>query len=70
MSGAAANTTNDVSSEVSLLRTIIFAVAHTATILADLVFVVPQSAVKSCEFAKLIAFMIILALWSRCCLRK
>jgi hypothetical protein len=64
MSGAAANTTDDVSSEVPLLRTIVFAVAHTAAILADLVFVIAEGTVESCKFAKLIAFMIVLTLWS------
>jgi hypothetical protein len=48
MSGAAANTTNDVSSEVPLFRTVVFAVTHTATILADLIFVVAEGTVKSC----------------------
>jgi hypothetical protein len=70
MSSAAANTTNDVSSEVPLLRTVVFAMTHTATILADLVFVIAEGTVKSCEFAKLISFMIVLAFWSRCSLRK
>jgi hypothetical protein len=65
MSGAAANTTNDVSSEVPLFRTVVFAVTHTATILADLVFVIAEGTVESREFAKLIAFMIILAFWGR-----
>jgi hypothetical protein len=66
MSGTAANTTNDVSSEVPLLRTVVFAVTHTATILADLVFVVTEGTVESGEFPKLIAFMIILTFWSGC----
>lgn len=65
MSGAAANTTNDVSSEVPLLRTIVFAMTHTATILADLIFVIAEGTVESREFTKLIAFMIILAFWGR-----
>jgi hypothetical protein len=64
MSGAAANTTNDVSSEVPLLRTVVFAVTHTAAILADLIFVVAERTVESCKFAKLISFMIVLAFWS------
>jgi len=65
MSGAAANTTNDVSSEVPLLRTVVFAMTHTPTILADLVFIIAEGTVKRCEFAKLISFMIILTFWSR-----
>jgi hypothetical protein len=48
MSGAAANTTNDVSSEVPLFRAVVFAVTHTAAILADLIFVVAEGTVKSC----------------------
>lgn len=65
MSGTAANTTNDVSSEVSLLRTVVFAVTDTTTILAYLIFVVTEGTIESSKLAELIAFMIILTFWSR-----
>jgi hypothetical protein len=40
MSSTAANTTNDVSSEIPLFRTIVFAMANTTAVLTDLVLVI------------------------------
>ena len=65
MSGAPADATDDVSSKVALLRALILPVTDVATILTDLVFVVSKGSVESSEFAKLIAFVIVLAFGSR-----
>lgn len=64
VSGAPADTTDDVSGKVALLRALILPVTDVATILTDLVLVVSKSSVKSSEFAKLIAFVIVLAFGS------
>ena len=70
MSGAAANTTNDVSSEVSLLWAVVFAVTDTATVLADLVFVITESTIECRQLAKLVALVVILALRCRSSLKQ
>ena len=46
MSGASANTTNDVSSKVTLFGAIIFAVTDATTVLTNLIFVVAKSTVQ------------------------
>jgi hypothetical protein len=61
VSGAPTDTTDDVSSKVALLGTLILPVTDVATILTHLVLIVSKSSVKSGEFAKLIAFVIVLA---------
>lgn len=61
MSGAPADTTDDVSSKVALLRALILPVTDVATILTHLVLVISKGSVESGEFAKLIAFVIVLA---------
>jgi hypothetical protein len=48
VSGAATHTANDVSSEVTLLRAVVFAVADASTILADLVLVVAKRTIECC----------------------
>jgi lipopolysaccharide export LptBFGC system permease protein LptF len=63
MSGAPANTTDDISSKVALLRALILPVADVTTILTNLVFIVSKGSIESSKFAKLIAFVIILAFW-------
>jgi hypothetical protein len=40
MPSAAADTTNDVSSDVPLLRTVVFAVTDVTTVLAELILVI------------------------------
>jgi len=67
---ATTNTTNDVSCEVALLWTVIFAMPKAPTVLANLVLVVTESTVQCCEFAKLIAFVVILAFGRRCSLEE
>jgi len=62
MSSAATHAANDVSSEVTLLRAVVFAVADATTILANLIFVVTKRTVERCQFAKLVALVVILAL--------
>jgi hypothetical protein len=47
MTGTSANSTDDVSSEISLFRTIIFSMAYTAAILAYLIFVVAEGSIQS-----------------------
>lgn len=61
MSGAPANTADDVSSKVALLGTLILPVTDVAAILTDLIFIVSKGSIKGSEFAELIAFMIVLA---------
>ena len=65
MASASANTADDVSSEVSCFRTVVFAMANSTAVLADLVFVVAECTVEGSEFTKLIAFMIVLTFRSR-----
>ena len=65
MSSATADTANDVRCEVTLLRTVILAMAYTTTVLTDLVFVIAQSTVQSRELAELITLVVILPFWGR-----
>ena len=65
MSGATTDTADDIRCEVTLLRTVILAMANTTTVLAYLVFVIAQSTVQSCELAELVTLMVILALRRR-----
>lgn len=58
-----ANTTNNISCEVALLRTVIFAMSKATAVLADLVLVITEGTVQCGEFAKLVALVIILAFW-------
>jgi hypothetical protein len=62
VSSAATHTANDVSSEVTLLGAVVFAVADATTILADLVFVVTKRTIECCQLAKLVPLVVILAL--------
>ena len=62
MSGAPADTTDDVSSKVALLRALILPVTDVAAILTDLVLVVSKGSVESSKFAELITLVIVLAL--------
>jgi len=64
VSSATTHTANDVSGEVTLLRTVVFAVADATTILADLVLVITKRAVERCQLTELIALVVILALGS------
>lgn len=59
---ATTNTTNDVSCEVALLWTVIFAMPKAPAVLANLVLVVTEGTIQCSEFAKLIALVVILAL--------
>ena len=61
MSGAPADTTDDVSSKVALLRTLILPVTDVAAILTDLVLIVSKGSIEGSKFAELIAFVIVLA---------
>jgi hypothetical protein len=62
VSSAATHTANDVSSEVTLLRAVVFAMADATTVLADLVFVVTKRTVECCQLAELVPLVVILAL--------
>jgi hypothetical protein len=70
VSSASAHTANDVSSEVTLLRAVVFAVADATTILADLVFVVTKRTIECRQLAKLVALVIILAFGCRSSLKQ
>ena len=67
---AATDATNDVSCEVTMFGTVVFAVTQPTTILANLVFVVTESPVGSSELTKLVTLVIILTLGSRRSLLK
>lgn len=62
VAGVAADTANDVGSEILLFGTIIFAVTDLPTVLACLVFVVAQSTVECGEFSELVSLELILTL--------
>jgi len=62
VSGAPADTADDVSSKVALLGTLILPVTDVATILTDLVLIVSEGTIEGGKFAELIAFVIVLAL--------
>lgn len=70
MTGVATNTTDDVGSEVTLLRAIVLSVSNLSTVLACLVLVISKGTVESSKFTKLVAFQLVLALWNRCSLDK
>jgi hypothetical protein len=70
VSSAATHTANDVSSEVTLLRAVVFAVTDATTILADLVFVVTKRTIERRQLAKLVALVVILALRCRSSLKQ
>ncbi|KAI9057220.1 hypothetical protein FKP32DRAFT_1365528 [Trametes sanguinea] len=65
VTGAAADATDDVRCEVTLLWTIVLPMTNTTAVLANLVFVVAKSTVESGEFAKLVALVVVLAFRSR-----
>jgi len=61
VSGAPADTADDISSEVALLGALILPVTDVAAILTDLILIVSEGSIKGSEFAELIAFVIVLA---------
>ena len=65
VSGASADTADDVRCKVTLLRTVVLAVTYSTTVLANLVFIVPKGAIESGKLTKLVALMIILAFGGR-----
>ena len=65
MSGAPADTADDVSSEVALLRTLILPVTDVAAVLTDLVLIISEGSIEGGKFAELIAFVIVLAFGCR-----
>jgi hypothetical protein len=70
VSCAATDSTYDVSGEVALFGTIVFAMAYATTVLADLVFIITKGTVQCCEFAELVTLVIVLTFWRACRLRK
>lgn len=65
VSGAAANTADDVRCEVALLRTVVLAMPDTTAVLTDLVFVITESTVECCKLAKLVTLVVVLPLRRR-----
>ena len=61
MSSAPTDTADDVSSKIALLRALILPVTDVAAVLTDLVLIISKGSVESSKFAKLIAFVIVLA---------
>lgn len=61
MSGISTNAANDVGSEITLLRTIVFTMSNLTTILASLVFIVTKSTVEGGKFSELIPLELVLA---------
>ena len=70
MSCATADTADDVGGEVTLLRAVVLAVTDTTAILADLIFVITKSTIKSGKFTELVTLVIVLTFGSRCGLKK
>lgn len=70
MSGAATDSANDISGEVALFGAVVFAMAYTTTVLADLIFIITKGTVKCCEFAQLVTLVIVLTFWRACSLGK
>jgi hypothetical protein len=68
MTCLSADSADDTSSVVLLLRAIIFAMSDLTTVLAGLVFVVTKGSVEGREFAKLIALKLVLTFGNRCSL--
>lgn len=64
MSSVTADSTNDVCSEISLLRTVVFAVTNLTTVLASLVFIITKSTVECSELTKLVALKLVLTFWN------
>lgn len=62
VSGASADTADDVRCKVTLLRTVVLAVTYSTTVLANLVFIVAESTVQGGKLAQLITFVVVLAL--------
>ena len=65
VAGAATDTADDVRCKVTLLRTVVLAVTYTTAVLANLVFVVAQRAVKSGKLAQLVTLVVVLTFGSR-----
>lgn len=59
------NATDNVCGEITLLRTVILAMANTTTVLANLVLIIAQSTVESGKFTELVPFVVILAFGCR-----
>ena len=68
MTCASADTADDVRCEVTLLGTVVLAMANITTVLADLVLVVAERTVKRGKLPKLVTFVIILAFGGGCSL--
>jgi hypothetical protein len=60
VTSTSANPTNDIGSKVALFWAVILSMTYTTAILTNLVFIVSESTVESCQLAKLISFMIVL----------
>ena len=65
MPSIAANTTDDVGSEILLLRAVVLAMTNLSTVLACLVLIVTKSTVESSKFTELIALELILSFGNR-----
>lgn len=61
MACIAAHTTDDASSEVLLLRTVVLAMTDLTTILASLILVITKRSIESSKLAKLITLELVLA---------
>ena len=61
----ATNTTDDVGSEVLLLRAVVLSMTNLSAVLACLVLIVTKSTVKSSKFTELIALELILSFGNR-----
>ena len=68
MTCASADTADDVRCEVTLLGTVVLAMANITTVLADLVLVVAERTVKRGKLPELVTFVIILAFGGGCSL--
>ena len=65
MSSATTDTANDVRCKVTLFGTVVFTVADSTAVLADLVFIVSEGTVERCQLPQLVSLVIVLAFRGR-----
>lgn len=68
MSSVAANSADDACGEIALLRTVELSVADLTAVLAGLVLIIAEGAVKCGKFTQLVTLELVLAFWNGCSL--
>jgi hypothetical protein len=65
MASIATNATDDVGGKVTLLGTVVLAMSDLATVLASLVFIIPEGTVESSQLPQLVSLEFVLAFGNR-----